>query len=889
MKRNHSLIDFDFEHSKHKMELIFKNTFFPEIKNEQNMFENIWKQMIYYFKLHVSFFGEQHETLLLEHPHLFFILLKIIYFDYIIFLPTKYFGWNIYSLLQLKYYKKLRKLFDKHYVCYFEMDEIVQIHMLLQIYNEFIRNVSEEIVKDLFQTKMIEIKDEIEEKIGTSIEYRLYGQHKFKEIYFMDSQMEIKVLYKKMRFSKQELYLNIQQYSRKKMEYRLRSFCQIAEELGSEKIEFEYSFIKESEENIKSFLKTIETDSGIELKKKEKINDTMKFTYEYPIKHIHLNLNKYHLIHKICKENQFTISKDSFESDMELKYLIQARCLNYIQRIHTEFTFENLSTDERKILLTAKKFGIELDKTFEQNRKIQLSIYIEFLPILDHLHLIDGTNVHILREGFLLMMKMLEEKSEINIYQKLNYFLKSHLYGIQNDWIDLPYSYSFKKNIIKIFNQMIEMNYKKEEWEKYIRHYFKKNISWDSFIIMRDTLLKGSETGIDKIHFITTQYFDIIYQKKNILDKIIKYLFHQNNIKIEILHLYNIDSIYYKNESSQFESRILKIILSLFKKTFKINYGLSNFQDSEKLKEIICHLVTYHFDSEIHLLYYDYIHFLQKNKIPLDLDISPKSKLENQNQNQISISYVTLYDKGSYGSYTYLYFKNEMIQYMNKCIEYISEQIQVTQIQTPSPDSFQNLMSSSTTILSDNQQILNESLENMETNIFERQKIICMKFLIRRFEHKNRMYMLYDYYRTPHKNRIQSFLLEDMDLYFPLQKCFQNYVSKRLFYVYEDYIDFEKSLIQKYKKKYIQNRKEKLGININRNINKIIKNKVDNLQMKKLNHVNPNKTDSQQDSNSVSIQKIDKMIIPFSVFSFCFTIYSYIDKYIYLNIKKICK
>ena len=149
--------------------------------------------------------------------------------------------------------------------------------------------------------------------------------------------------------------------------------------------------------------------------------------------------------------------------------------------------------------------------------------------------------------------------------------------------------------------------------------------------------------------------------------------------------------------------------------------------------------------------------------------------------------------------------------------------------------------------------------------------------------------MLYDYYRTPHKNRIQSFLLEDMDLYFPPQKCFQNYISKRLFYVYEDYIDFEKSLIQKYKKKYIQIRKEKLGINMNRNINKIIKNKVDNLQMKKLNHVNPKKTDSQQDSNLVSIQKIDKIIIPFSVFSFCFTIYSYIGKYIYLNIKKICK
>jgi len=880
MKKTNSIFDFHFENAIQKInktDFIFKNPFVSETKIDIS-FENIWKQIIYYFKLHVSFFQDSHERLFLENPHLFIILLKIIYFDYIIFLPTKYFGLNIYSLIHFKNYKKLRRLFDKHYVCYFEMDEIVQINMLLQIYNEFIKNVSEDIVKELFQKKIIKIKDEIEKEIGISIEYRLYEQHKFKEIYFMDSQMEIKVLYKKMRFSKQELYLNIQQYSRKKMEYRLRSFCQIAEELGSEKIEFEYSFIKETDENIKSFLKTIETDSGIECKKKERINDVMKFTYDYPIKHIHLNLNKYNLIHKICKENQFTMSKDSFESDMELKYVIQARCLNYIQRIHTEFTFENLSTDERKILLTAKKFGIELDKTFEQNRKIQLSIYIEFLPILDNLHLIDGTNVHVLREGFLLMMKILEDKYEMNIYQKLNYFLKSHLCAIQNDWIDLSYEYLFKKNIMKIFNQMIEMNYKKDEWEKYIRDYFKKNISWDSFLHFRDILLKGSETGTDKIHFITTQYFDIIHQKKNILDKITKYLFQKNNIKTEILHLYPVDSGYYKNECNQFENRLLKMILSLFKKTFKTNNGLSNFQDSEKLKEIICHFVTYHFDSEIHLIYYDYIHFLQKNKIALDF---VSQKIIHHHENQLCIADNISSDE-SYDNYTYLLFKNECIQYINKCVEYISEQLQNTQIQVPpSPDSYSNLINSSETILADNSPVLNDPVNN-EINIIERQKMIFITFFMRRFEQKNKMSILYEFYDTQNKNKIQSYLSEELYSYFPIQKCFQNYISKRLFYLYEDYIDFEKMILKKYKKNHKIIQKEK--INQYRRMKK--KQWIPKPMIKTFNSsIKHKKKDISENKNmNKDENEYKEIIIPFSTFHFLFPIYSYMNKI--LNLKK---
>ena len=59
----------------------------------------------------------------------------------------------------------------------------------------------------------------------------------------------------------------------------------------------------------------------------------------------------------------------------------------------------------------------------------------------------------------------------------------------------------------------------------YIQNYFHQNIGWTGFLELRDILLKGNnESAIDKLHFVTSQYLDIITNKKNILDNIEIYI-----------------------------------------------------------------------------------------------------------------------------------------------------------------------------------------------------------------------------------------------------------------------------------------------------------------------------------------------------------------------------
>ena len=72
--------------------------------------------------------------------------------------------------------------------------------------------------------------------VGGGARYRKVKVKKLKYIYFLENSMEPDTLYKKISFSKQELFLSFDNYIIKKMEYKLRTFCQIAEKLGAIKI-----------------------------------------------------------------------------------------------------------------------------------------------------------------------------------------------------------------------------------------------------------------------------------------------------------------------------------------------------------------------------------------------------------------------------------------------------------------------------------------------------------------------------------------------------------------------------------------------------------------------------------------------------------------------------
>ncbi len=444
---------------------------------------------------------------------------------------------------------------------------------------------------------------------------------KFKEIYFQDSIIEPNILYKKITFSNQELFLNLNQYSMKRVEYKLRSFCQIAEELGAQLIDIKYNYIKNMKNDINIGLKTNAINIGGKVSENKDNKDEINLKFEYPSNHIHINLNKYSLINKIIRENQFLLSKEEFESDVELKYLIDARCTSFIQKYNTQFTVESCNFIEKKLYLEAQKYGINFDSTFLNNHSINLSIYVEFFPLIENPHIIDGTNLHVLREGFLFLMriidielnilveKKLDKEEELiekrKIYRKLIQYLKTHIYAIENNWIDLNFSYYFQDNVTKILKQMIEKNFKQEEFEDYIIKYFENHMGWSGFLNLRNIILKGDLSGLDKLSFISTQYMDILIYKKTIIDNINKYI--EDKLKNQIFDFLSI-----KNEDRYFMQKIViektkndlfkkiqNLIIQVFRKSFYIYNGLSNNQDYESLKDKMYTLLIYNFDNQV--------------------------------------------------------------------------------------------------------------------------------------------------------------------------------------------------------------------------------------------------------------------------------------------------
>ena len=62
------------------------------------------------------------------------------------------------------------------------------------------------------------------------------------------------MMYKKIKFANHYLFLPFNVYAIKKVEYKLRSFCQIAEKMGAEKIEIKYDskYLNENKITIKA-------------------------------------------------------------------------------------------------------------------------------------------------------------------------------------------------------------------------------------------------------------------------------------------------------------------------------------------------------------------------------------------------------------------------------------------------------------------------------------------------------------------------------------------------------------------------------------------------------------------------------------------------------------
>lgn len=478
-------------------------------------------------------------------------VIKLFYSDYTIFLTGKFLKDSKY-LYNFK--KKLLTYFDKYNIVYFNYTDKNKIVNFLNIINHFIKSYDDSSKNNI----IIEILN----YCNTLNEDYFDSSKKLKSIFFSENVFEPNILYKKIQFSNQEIFISFDSYIIKKMEYKLRTFCQIAEKLGAEKIVIDYSSNKHETNNTKVGLDLFSVGNiGLSDNNTKDNNNDIRIVFEYPNNHSDINLNKYYIIDSILLENEFLITKEEFESDLELKFLIDARCINFIQKYHTNFIINHINKVEQKIFLKAQSYGLNIGNLNLKNSFIKISVNIDFLQIHTNPDIIDGTNIHVLREGFSYLANIIKKD---NKYNKLLQFLQSHLNAIQKGWIYLRYNFNNIDKINKIYQNIINLNFIEEEICEIIKVFFKNNLTWNNFKKFRDLILKGSDDKIEKLYFITYQYHDIMNNKKHIMYDIDKYINEYldnfintfNKLKTNIRRVYSDDDTNEKEDIIPIKSDI---------------------------------------------------------------------------------------------------------------------------------------------------------------------------------------------------------------------------------------------------------------------------------------------------------------------------------------------
>jgi len=630
--------------------------------------------------------------------------LKIFNSDYIIFLGNKFFSNNCFN-----FRKKLLRYFDKYNITYLKYSTK---NIIISIINK-INNIS------LSLTKL-------------------------KKIFFSETIIEPNLLYKKIKFSNQEIFVIFSNYTIKKVEYKLRTFCQIAEKLGVEKIIIDYNSIKKIEDNINLNIEGFSNHIGLTSNINKINEENIKIIFEYPNNHIDINLNKFYIINSIVNENEFLITKEEFESDLEMKFLIDARCVNFMQKYNTNFIMKYVNKIEEKIFLKAKGYGINIGNLKLRDNYIKISISIDFYQIQNNTDIIDGTNIHILREGFIYLSNIIKKDEK---YDKLIQFMQSHLNAIYKKWIFLNYEYEDVEYINQTYNNIINLNFYESEIYNLYKKYFENNLTWHRFKKFRDLILKGSDDNTEKIYFVSFQYHDILNNKKYIMSNISIYindiinLFIENNNDniinnlsfcinfemeeevIKINDLNNESIILFIKEN---KDTIKNILYKSFQKSFKFYGGLSdNLSDTLKLVNVIKNIINYYYNNEINNLQKEY----------------------NKKNSFVNIKKVIF---------------DELINLV------CSEIVKSLNILDTSPH-------------------INIPLENKST-LYTRIQKIFLKFIIKYFNFENNLDKIYNKLNLDKNQKIEpSILINILEELIPINNCYNNYNKYKLFYSWNDF------------------------------------------------------------------------------------------------------
>lgn len=576
---------------------------------------------------------------ILERNNKYDDLFNIFNSNYSIFLTSKFFRkYSIRHKLILRYFKT----YDIVYLNYNHKNDIINIidiiNQIISTYIKFVesnKDNKEKSKSELFYQLYMDSKDskelnelnELTEYEKNLLTYKLindlierYKIKKIKKIYFLDNNIEPLTLYKKISFSKEEIFFSFETYIIKRREYKLRTFCQIAEKLGATSIEINSVVNNQKSSTVDGSISMNDIEIGVANTVKNETNNLIDLSFTYTNYKSNLILNKYYINQLVMEESEFMITKEEFFSDIDFKFLIDSRCINLIDEYHTKLVINNVNELERKIFTKVKGYGINFHFDSLSNLTDMINIKVKFIDIYDknNLDCINGSNVYVMKEGFWhlknVILLSLEDNNDsfikeyndnikLNEYKKIDRFLETQIFYIDRKDCNVINNYDL--DLIKIYNDISKINFKdNNEWVFLICEFFRDNLTYTQYKKFREILVNSYTNDeiifkqndselIHKYYFVCEQYHEALRLNKLLLKEIKNYIkkefkIHTSNTLYKLIYsnlknndniLLNIvnDPIYKISETiKNEEDKFIQIIYEAFK-IYIDKYGFRNY------------------------------------------------------------------------------------------------------------------------------------------------------------------------------------------------------------------------------------------------------------------------------------------------------------------------
>lgn len=466
-------------------------------------------------------------------------IINLIDAEYVIFPTNKFYHYSPFGN-GFAYFKKTKIVCINYYLRYILMQK-------LNVINELIKSENKKYSK--IKSNMI----------------KLLKKENLKPVYFLENEILPNTLYRKIKFGQEEVFMSLNIYAYKRIEYKLKTLCQLVEKMGATKIEIRYTSNDELKINMGMGMGLIGLNNNIEGTVSNETLTKREFCTIQIFNEINqinnINLNIYDLEKIIEKENEFYISKEQFDSDIDIKFLLNARCVNLVENYNTKLVFEYMNKFERQLKIKAEKFGLNLNFTFEENAKEELYIDVNFLDPFKYLDCINGYNISPYSSGLNHLSKLIKKieylyhkkriekhkkddtdlnsinsedtksseniistvncnKAEKELYLMINYFLEAHLklFNEKKKLLDIIYNTNI--NLTKAYNHIINTNFTSEQIQSLFYYFFRDNLTYKSFEKFRNILIKPLNNIFE--FFVKSNYFNLKINNKN------KYNFYDN-------------------------------------------------------------------------------------------------------------------------------------------------------------------------------------------------------------------------------------------------------------------------------------------------------------------------------------------------------------------------